>query len=85
MTSLYTDEVKQIVHAFPLPPGMLADIVEYDLYLGFRLYRDNFETFDGEQKKFASEQIQRIFSSVRGMGCPFYLEVVAGNGTRLAD
>lgn len=82
-SSLYTDEVKLIVRSVKFPKGLRADVVEYKDYLGFRLYRDNFESFSGEDKLFISAQIKKLFEIVRGYGCPFYLEVEKGNGISL--
>jgi hypothetical protein len=48
--------------------------------LALRFYRDNFESFDGIDKQAIAAEVQRLFTKVRGMGCPFYLEVEAGHG-----
>lgn len=55
-------------------------VVEYDEHLALRLYRDNFETFDGIDKEFAAAQVAAAIYRVRQYGCPCYIECVEGNG-----
>lgn len=78
--SLYSTEVKQTLGRFEWPKGLIIDVVEYDNHLGLRLYRDNFETFDGVDKEFIAKQIGGAIAAVREKGCPLYLEVARGNG-----
>lgn len=78
--TLYSDEIRALVRNTGFPKGLRHDIVEYDDYLALRFYRDNFETFDGVDKERTATQIQQLFAKVRGMGCPFYLEVAPGHG-----
>lgn len=78
--SLYTDEVKKTLSRFTWPKGLIIDVIEYEDHLGLRLYRDNFETFDGVDKEFIAKQVGGAITSVRQRGCPLYMEVAAGNG-----
>lgn len=78
--TLYSDEIKQLFRHYQWPTGLIVDIIEYPDYLGVRLYRDNFETFDGVDKQFIARQIGASIEAVRKKGCPCYMEVVKGDG-----
>lgn len=78
--TLYSDEIKRFLRQVPWTKGLVLDVIEYDTHLAIRLYRENFETFDGEGKKAISKLIGETINAVRKQGCPIYLEVAAGNG-----
>lgn len=80
MNSLYTDEVKQIVRLPQWPDTLAMEVVEYDTHLGLRLFRDNFETFDGVEKEVIAKTIGDVILKVRALGVPMYLEVARGHG-----
>lgn len=78
--TLYSEEVQARLHSYTWPRALIVDVVEYKDHLGLRLYRDNFETFDGVEKEFIAKQINGAITEIRKMGCPIYLEVEKGNG-----
>lgn len=72
--SLYTDDIREFVNSRPWPRGLIMDVVEYDDYLGFRFYRDNFIKFDGEAQRQIASQIKEVMEKIRGLGIPCYME-----------
>lgn len=78
--TLYSDEVKALLRSYDWPTGLIVDIIEYSDYIGVRLHRDNFETFDGVDKQFIAKQVGAAIEAVRKRGCPCYMEVVKGDG-----
>lgn len=85
MNSLYTDEVRVIVRTQPFPEGLAIEIAEYEGHLGFRLFRDNFETFDGVDKQYIAGLVGATIKRIRDVGIPCYLEVAKGNGAHLRN
>lgn len=81
---LYTKEISQHFHSLRWPKKLKVQIVERkaadDLFLQFILFRDNFETFDGEDKKQIAMMVKEFMEKVRGMGVPIYMEVSKGDG-----
>lgn len=82
--TLYSDEIKSLLRNYNWPAGLVVDIIEYSDYLGMRLYRDNFETFDGVDKQFIAKQVGGAIEAVRKRGCPCYMEVVKGDGKNVS-
>lgn len=80
MDSLYTDEIKGYLLNRKWPKGLVVDSVEYDNHIALRLYRDNFETFDGVDKLSIAQLIGETINAIRNQGCPCYMEVAPGNG-----
>lgn len=82
MDSLYSNEIRQYIKSRNWPKGKRLDIeiVEYEDYLGFRLFRDNFNSFNGEDRLQIAMMIKEIMEKVRGDGIPCYLEVAKGDG-----
>jgi hypothetical protein len=78
--SLYTDEVRAFLLSTKWPKGLVINTVEYDTHIALRLYRDNFETFDGVDKLKISQLLGETINALRNQGCPCYLEVAKGNG-----
>lgn len=72
--TLYTDEIKTFVHTRDWPIGLILDVVEYEDYLGFRFYRDNFIQFDGEAQRQIAATVKEVMEKIRGMGIPCYME-----------
>lgn len=72
--SLYTDEIKTFVHTRDWPRGLVLDVVEYEDYLGFRFYRDNFIKFDGEAQRQIASTVKEVMEKIRGLGIPCYME-----------
>lgn len=78
--SLYSPEISHFFHTRQWPKGFLAVIIEKELFLQFIVYRDNFESFDGEDKKQIAMMVKEFMEKVRGMGVPIYMEVKKGDG-----
>lgn len=74
MSTLYTPEIREFVHTRRWPKGLVVDIVEYESYLGFRFYRDNFITFDSDAQRQIAMQIKEVMETLRGQGIPCYME-----------
>ena len=74
MNTLYPPEVKIFVNTRPWPKGLIFDVIEYEHHLGFRFYRDNFESFDGEGKQHIASIVQEVMNKIRNLGIPCYME-----------
>lgn len=75
--SLYTIDIANILRSYRLPNTLVVDVIEYEEHLALRLYRDNFEAFDGTDKEYIAKKIGAAVNKVRSLGCPMYLEVEA--------
>jgi hypothetical protein len=85
--TLYTPEVREFVRTRKWPKGLIMDVIEYEDYLGFRFYRDNFIQFDGEAQRQIASTIKEVMEKIRGMGIPCYMEKmerVSDGGSGLA-
>jgi hypothetical protein len=85
--TLYTPEVREFVRTRKWPRGLIMDVIEYEDYLGFRFYRDNFIQFDGEAQRQIASTIKEVMEKIRGMGIPCYMEKmerVSDGGSGLA-
>ena len=80
MNSLYTDELRTFVRTRDWPLKLIFHIVEYDEYLGFVLFRDNFNSFDGEDRLQIAMMVKEVMEKIRKIGVPIYMEVREGNG-----
>lgn len=80
MTTLYSDEIKKYIRSRQWPAGLKIELVEYELYLGMRLFRDNFNSFDGEDKLQIAMMVKECMEKIRGDGIPIYMEVAKGDG-----
>jgi len=78
--SLYSDEIRNYIRTRSWPAGLLYEIVEYEGYLGFRLFRNNFNSFDGEDRLQIAMTVKEIMEKIRADGIPIYMEVVRENG-----
>lgn len=74
--TLYTDEIKRFVRSRNWPSGLMLDVIEYEEYLGFRFYRDNFITFDAEQQRQIAATVKEVMEKIRSLGIPCYMEKV---------
>lgn len=77
---MYSNEVRNQLHGITWPKGLIIEVVEYQYYLAFRFYRDNFEKFNGETKYYIAMRIKELMESVRKQGIPCYMEVEEGDG-----
>lgn len=80
MNSLYTDEIRGFLLSVKWPKGLIVDTVEYADHISLRLYRLNFNKFDGTDKKEIAKIVGETINALRKTGCPSYLEVLPGNG-----
>lgn len=80
MESLYSDEIRNYIRTRSWPARLLYEIVEYNDYLGFRLFRNNFNSFDGEDRLQIAMTVKEIMEKIRADGIPIYMEVVRENG-----
>lgn len=86
--SLYSNDIRQFFHTRKWPKGFRAQISEKnaldELYLQFVVFRDNFNSFDGEDRLQIAMMIKEFMEKVRGMGVPIYMEVAKGDGNETA-
>lgn len=82
--TLVSSEVKQILRLPQWPKGLVIEIVEYEFHISLRLYRDNFERFDGTDKRHIAGLVGETINRIRGIGVPCYLEVEKGDGSVLS-
>lgn len=80
VNSLYNHNMKQHLHSLPWPKGFIWEIVEFEDCLKMKVYRDNLNSFDSDQKlliaKLMGESLRNIFKS----GIPIYTWVAKGDG-----
>lgn len=80
MESLYSSEIKNLFHEGRWPKGLAAQIEEMDGYLQLIFFRDNFNSFTGDDQFHIANVTREFMMKVRGMGVPIYLEVRTGDG-----
>ena len=80
MNSLYTDDVRRLYNSIPFPPGLLTQIAEEQFNLNLIFFRNNFNTFDGEDRHHIAMLVKEFMEKVRGMGIPIYMQVKEGDG-----
>jgi len=85
--TLYSDEVRNFIRTRDWPRGLAWEVVEYPDYLGFRLFRDNFNSFDGEDRLQIAMMVKEVMEKIRKDGIPIYMEKMESvhgrnNGTR---
>lgn len=78
--TLYSKEIMQYIHTRQWPRGLKIEVVEYEEYLGLRLFRDNFNAFDGEDRLQIAMMVKEVMEKVRADGIPIYMEVAKGDG-----
>lgn len=84
--SLYTKEISQQYHSLQFPKGFKSLVIERvqaetgDPYLNLVIFRDNFESFDGEDKQQIAMMVKELMEKVRKAGVPIYLETMEGDG-----
>lgn len=84
--TLYSDEVKRIVKSYDWPPGERLKIEFQDAWLGqsqyliFRIFRDNFSSFDGIEQLRIAKMIGDLIPRLNSMGIPTRFDVAPGDG-----
>lgn len=82
MNSIYDNAIGRYARSRNWPKKFCYEIRENEEfgYLQFVVFRDNFESFDGEDKWQIANMIKEVMEKVRADGIPIYMEVKAGNG-----
>ena len=83
MHSLFSAEISRLFHSIFEPArkeGLRALITEREGYLQMVLFRDNFNSFTGEDRLRFAMMIKEFMEKVRGMGVPIYMQVAKGDG-----
>lgn len=80
MTNDLYDGVRGYLLTIKWPKGLIVDTRASDEAVWIVLYRDNFNTFDGESKISISKTVGETINAIRKQGCPCYLAVEQGNG-----
>lgn len=84
--SLFSGEISAAFHSRQWPRGLKANIVERiagptgDPYLQLVLYRDNFNSFDGDDRFQIAMMVKEFIEKVRSLGVPIYMAVEKGDG-----
>lgn len=74
MTSLYSNEIRDYIRSRAWPRNLQWEVVEYEGYLGFRFFRDNFNSFDGEERYHIAMMVKEVMEKIRKDGIPIYME-----------
>lgn len=82
MGSLFSDEIRMFIRTRDWPRGLAYEVVEYEEHLSLRLFRDNFNAFDGEDRLQIAMMVKEVMEKIRKDGIPIYMEVAKGNGRR---
>lgn len=78
--TLYTDDVRYLFRSIAWPRRLVAQIAEEEANLNFILFRNNFNSFDGEDRLHIAMLVKEFMEKVRGMGIPIYMQVKEGDG-----
>lgn len=78
--TLYTDDVRRLFRDIRWPAGIICHIAEEEMNLNLIFYRDNFNSFDGEDRLHIAMLVKEFMEKVRGMGIPIYMQVLPGHG-----
>lgn len=68
MNSLYSIEVRNILHTAPWPKGLRIDVVEYESYLGLKMYREDIIRLDGESHAQLKKTLKIVRARISGLG-----------------
>lgn len=80
MDNLYSNDIRQYFQSRQWPKGLKAFIAEEEHNLNLVLFRDNFNSFDGEDRLQIAMMVKEFMEKVRGMGVPIYMQVARGDG-----
>lgn len=80
--SLYSKEISVYLHSLPWPKDLEFLVTEEETHLQFVLFRDNFNSYDGEDKWHIANLVKQFMEKVRGMGIPIYMQVERGGFRR---
>ena len=74
MESLYTDDIRKYIRSRDWPKGLIYEVVEYEEHLAMRFFRDNFNSFDGEDRLHIAMMVKEVMEKIRSLGVPIYME-----------
>jgi hypothetical protein len=74
--TLYSNEIRNYIRSRDWPLRLQWEVAEYEEHLAFRFFRDNFNTFDGEEQRRIAMMVREVMEKVRGDGIPIYMEVM---------
>lgn len=80
MDSLYSNEIRQYLNDQPWPAGLIWEIVEFEDCLKFRLYRDNINALNSDDKLHLAKLVNESLSSISKKGVPIFTWVAKGDG-----
>lgn len=80
MDSLYTNEIRRFIQTRSWPPTLIWEIVEFEDCLKLRLFRENINSLDSDEKLHLAKLVNETFSSIRKDGVPIYTWVAKGDG-----
>lgn len=78
--SLYTDDIRQVVRSRNWPKSLIWEIVEFEDCLKFKLYRENINSLDHDNKLRLAGILNDTLNTIRDKGVPIYTWVAKGDG-----
>jgi hypothetical protein len=73
--SLLTKDVQNYVYGRDWPKGLHIRLIDKHSYIQFVLFRDNFNTFSGEDRYQIAMMVKECMEKIRADGIPIYMEV----------
>ena len=83
MSSIYTRDAAILFQGLKekfISMGVTAQIAEEEYNLNLILFRNNFNSFDGEDRLHIAMLVKEFMEKVRGIGIPIYMQVKEGDG-----
>lgn len=80
MDSLYSNDMRRFFNTRPWPPTLIWEIVEFEDCLKLRLFRDNINALNSDEKLHLAKLVNETLTSVRNNGVPIYTWVAKGDG-----
>lgn len=85
VNSILTPEIQRYVFTRDWPTGLeirLAErkahpLIDMPAYIQFILFRDNFNSFDGEDRYRIAMTVKEVMEKIRADGVPIFMEVKA--------
>lgn len=82
MTTLYSNSIRTYLRTRDWPVGLIWEIVEFEDCIKFKVYRDNINSLDSEDKLQLAKLLNEALTSIRDNGVPIYTWVEKGDGRR---
>lgn len=80
MTSLYSNSIRTFLRTRDWPKDLVWEVVEFEDCLKFRVYRQNINALDGEDKLHLAKVLNETLWGIRNRGIPIYTWVAEGDG-----